>query len=195
MLLIEAQHPEMADALRTGDEIGFIGGEPINPRLHLAMHQIVANQLLADDPSETWLTVHRLAHRGYDWHNIMHMIASLVTEDVYSGPQRSTGQPDPAAYARRLNGLPGDWPPPEPAPQGHSSRHECSHVSDTFMPRPVGTLASCPSSPGTGPPPSTRRNQIVSRSPLRPGGKATAGDAAADGPGSGSWPRYRCCSS
>jgi hypothetical protein len=23
---------------------------------------------------------------------------------------------DPASYARRLNELPGDWPPPEPAP-------------------------------------------------------------------------------
>jgi hypothetical protein len=31
------------------------------------MYQIVANQLLADDPAETWQTVHRLAALGYDW--------------------------------------------------------------------------------------------------------------------------------
>jgi hypothetical protein len=28
--------------------------EPMNPRLHIAMHQIVPNQILEDDPPETW---------------------------------------------------------------------------------------------------------------------------------------------
>jgi hypothetical protein len=32
----------------------------------MAMHQVVANQLLADDPPETWQTVQRLAGLGYD---------------------------------------------------------------------------------------------------------------------------------
>jgi hypothetical protein len=81
-LLIEARHPEFADAVQSSDDV-FIDGEAVNPRLHLAMHEIVANQLLADDPPETWQTVQRLAGLGYDWHNIMHMIAALVTEDVY----------------------------------------------------------------------------------------------------------------
>jgi hypothetical protein len=70
--------------------------------------------LLADDPPETWQTVQRLAGLGYDWHNIMHMIASLVTEDIHRALNEHR-KPDPAGYARRLNGLPGDWPPPEPA--------------------------------------------------------------------------------
>jgi hypothetical protein len=56
--------------------------------------------------------VQRLAGLGYDWHNIMHMIASLVTEDVY-GALTEHRQPDPSAYAQRLSELPGDWPPPE----------------------------------------------------------------------------------
>jgi Domain of unknown function (DUF1841) len=112
-LLFEALHPEFADALE-GDEDVIIDGEPVNPRLHVAMHQVVANQLLADDPPETWQAVQRLAGRGYDWHNIMHMIASLVTEDVY-GVLAEHREPDPADYARRLNELPGDWPPPTPA--------------------------------------------------------------------------------
>ena len=111
--LIEAQHPEFADALR-GDEDVVVDGEPVNPRLHVAMHQIVANQLLADDPPGTWQTVQRLDGLGYDWHNIMHMIASLVSEDVYRSLKEHR-QPDPADYARRLNELPGDWPPPETA--------------------------------------------------------------------------------
>jgi hypothetical protein len=165
--LIEAQHLAFADALRSDEDV-IVDGEPVNPRLHVAMHQVVANQLLSDDPPETWHTVQRLAGMGYDWHNIMHMIASLVTEDVYRALNEHRYH-DPASYARRLNELPGDWPPPEPAPQGHSSRRECSHVSDTFMPRPMGTLASCLSSPSTGWPPSTRGNQFASRSPRPPG--------------------------
>ena len=58
-LLIEALHPEFADALQGDDDV-IIGGEPVNPRLHVAMYQVVANQLLADDPPETWQTVQRL---------------------------------------------------------------------------------------------------------------------------------------
>jgi Domain of unknown function (DUF1841) len=112
-LLIEALHPEFADALQGEDDV-IIDGEPVNPRLHVAMHQVAANQLLANDPPETWQTVQRLAGRGHDWHNIMHMIASLVTEDVY-GVLRENRKPDPAAYTRRLNELPGDWPPTKPA--------------------------------------------------------------------------------
>ena len=111
--LIEAQHLEFADALR-GDGDVIVDGEPVNPRLHVAMHQVVANQLLADDPPDTWQAVQRLAGLGYDWHNIMHMIASLVTEDVYRS-LKEHAQHDPADYARRLNELPGDWPPPEAA--------------------------------------------------------------------------------
>jgi len=112
-LLLEALHPEFAGALE-GDGDVILNGEPVNPRLHVAMHQVVANQLLADAPPETWRTVQRLAGLGYDWHNIMHMIASLVTEDVY-GILKEHSQPDPVGYARRLSGLPGDWPPPGPA--------------------------------------------------------------------------------
>ena len=59
------------------------------------MHQIVANQLLADDPPGTWQTVQRLDGLGYDWHNIMHMITSLVSEDVYRSLKEHR-QPDPA---------------------------------------------------------------------------------------------------
>ncbi len=111
-MLIEALHPEFADALEGDDAVP--GGEPANPRLHVAMHQVVANQLMADEPPETWQTVQRLAGLGYGWHDIMHMIVSLVTEDVY-GALREHRRYDPAAYARRLSELPGDWPPPEPA--------------------------------------------------------------------------------
>jgi hypothetical protein len=109
--LIEAQHTELGDALRRGEEV-TAGGEPFSPGLHIALHQVVANQLLADDPPETWRTVQRLAGLGYDWHNIMHMISALVGEDLHRAATEQRPF-DPADYAQRLNGLPGDWPPPQ----------------------------------------------------------------------------------
>lgn len=108
--LIEAQHAELADALASHEEM-TVAGEPFNPRLHITMHRVVANQLLAGDPPETWRTVRRLAGLGYDWHNIMHMIAALVSADIYRAmTERWTF--DRADFARRLSELPGDWPPP-----------------------------------------------------------------------------------
>ena len=66
---------------------------------------------LAGDPPETWQTVQRLAALGYDWHNIMHMIAAVVSDDVYH-VLKEDRRFDPADYTRRLHELPGDWPPP-----------------------------------------------------------------------------------
>jgi hypothetical protein len=108
--LIEAQHPEWEDALRSDEEM-TVGGEPFSPRLHITLHQVVASQLLAGDPPETWQTVQRLAALGYDWHNIMHMIARVVSDDIYQAMNEHRLF-DPGDYARRLNELPGDWSPP-----------------------------------------------------------------------------------
>jgi hypothetical protein len=110
-LLLEAAHPEFADAIRDHEEL-VVDGEPFNPTLHVTMHHIAARQLLAGEPPETWRTVRRLARLGYDWHAIMHMIAGLVAEDVHRVMAENTPF-DAADYARRLNLLPGDWPPPD----------------------------------------------------------------------------------
>ena len=110
-LLMEARHPGFEDALQYGEEM-IVDGEPFSPRLHVTMHQIVARQLLANDPPETWQTVQRLAQLGYDWHNIMHMIAALIAEDVHR-TMAEHKRFDADDYARRLNALPGDWPPPQ----------------------------------------------------------------------------------
>ncbi len=81
--------------------------EAFSPGLHIAMHQVVADQLLADDPPETWQTVQRLAGLGYDWHNIAHMISALVSDDIHRAMAEAAAvRPDD--YARRLNALPGD---------------------------------------------------------------------------------------
>ena len=81
--LLEAQHLDMEEALKRHEEMPGPDGEPINPTLHVALHGMIANQLLADDPPETWQTVQRLAGLGYDWHNVMHLIMGPVTDAVY----------------------------------------------------------------------------------------------------------------
>ncbi len=109
--LLEAMHAEFEAAFDTDSDV-VADGQPVNPRMHVTLHQVVANQLLSDDPAGTWLAVQRLADLGYDWHNIMHMISALVSDDIYrSATERRRFDPDD--YARRLEALPGDWPSPE----------------------------------------------------------------------------------
>jgi Domain of unknown function (DUF1841) len=110
--LFEAQHLEWADALERHEEVIGPDGEPVNPTLHVTLHGVVANQLLADDPPETWQTAQRLAALGYDWHNVMHLIMGPVTESVWETLAQKRPF-DRADYLRRLAELPGDWPPPE----------------------------------------------------------------------------------
>jgi hypothetical protein len=110
--LLEAQHLEMEEALERHEEMTGPDGEPVNPTLHVTFHQVIANQLLADDPPETWQTVQRLAGLGYDWHNVMHMVMGPVTGAVWE----ATAEKRPfnrADFVRRLRELPGDWPSPE----------------------------------------------------------------------------------
>ena len=103
--LLEAQHLDMEEALKKARAITRPDGEPMNPRLHVSLHVVVANQLLADDPPETWQAVQRLAGLGYDWHNVMHLIMGPVTEAVYGA--LSERQPfDRADYVRQLADCP-----------------------------------------------------------------------------------------
>jgi Domain of unknown function (DUF1841) len=111
-ILMEAVHADWGDAIHSGRLVS-VGDHMTNPRLHVALHQVVANQVLADEPPETWQTVRRMTGLGYDWHNIMHMIAGIVSDNIYGA--LTDGRPfDRADYARRLSELPGNWPPPEP---------------------------------------------------------------------------------
>lgn len=96
-ILMDARHPEFEDALRNHEEM-TVDGEAFNPTLHVTMYHIVDRQLLANNPPQTWRTVQRLAGLGYDWHNIMHMIAALVAEDVHRAMTERTPFDRPADY-------------------------------------------------------------------------------------------------
>jgi hypothetical protein len=105
---ILAEHPELVPAIRDDlDEIEMYG-RTMNPRLHLMMHQIVANQLWDDTPPEVWATAKRLMGLGYKRHDIFHMVGSLVTEDVWY-ILRQDQQFDPNRYIAGLEALPEAW--------------------------------------------------------------------------------------
>ena len=114
--LLEAQHLEWEEALEAHEEVITDSGETVNPTLHVALHGVIANQVLNDEPPETWQTVQRLAGLGYDWHNVMHMVIGPVSAFLQ---QAMTGRPfDRDVYRQQLNELPGDWPPPEEIGRG-----------------------------------------------------------------------------
>jgi hypothetical protein len=106
-LLIEAEHPELREALERDEEI-VLGGEPMNPRLHITMHEIVANQLWDDDPPETWQTAQRLLAEGYERHEVLHMLASVMSTEIWATLARGA-QPDRNRLVAKLDELPASY--------------------------------------------------------------------------------------
>lgn len=107
-LLIEAEHSEFRRALKEGQREIRVGRDIVNPALHIAMHEIVANQLWADDPPEVWATAQRLLADGYDRHEVLHMLASVVAGEVFEIIGHE--QPHDVHRVREaLAALPGEW--------------------------------------------------------------------------------------
>jgi hypothetical protein len=79
-MLIEGEHPEYHDAL-AAPESDTVDG--VNPRLHIAMHQIVANQLWDNEPPEVWQAAKRLSATGMDRHDVLHAIGEVVAEHLF----------------------------------------------------------------------------------------------------------------
>lgn len=82
-IIIEAEHPELKQALDEDiDEVRH-GSAVMSPGLHIAMHEIVTNQLWADTPPEMWETAERLTAAGYARHDVLHMLGSVVSGQVW----------------------------------------------------------------------------------------------------------------
>jgi hypothetical protein len=107
-LLIEAEHPQLVDALERNEEVAVVDGEEVDPRLHLTIHEIIAEQLWEDDPPEAWETAQRLLHAGYERHEIFHMLGSALVPQFWRmlGEGKSTDRDE---YLRALSALPGSW--------------------------------------------------------------------------------------
>jgi hypothetical protein len=119
-ILIEAEHPEYHEALQSEmHEIVGPDGSPMNPRLHVAMHEVVANQLWNGDPPEVWETAERLQGLGYERHEILHMLAGVAGENVWQmlAEKRKF---DADSYRAALAALPESWE--KERPQEGSSR-------------------------------------------------------------------------
>ena len=107
-VVVRHEHPEFEQALNAGRrEIEGSDG-PMNPRLHLKMHEIVATQLWDDSPPEAWDTAARLRDAGYERHEILHMLARPVSEQIW-GALHNERPYDHERHVAALQALPGAW--------------------------------------------------------------------------------------
>jgi hypothetical protein len=107
-LVIQQEHPELEAALDSGlDEID-LGYGPMNPRLHLVMHEVVATQLWDDSPPEVWTTAVRLLKADYERHEVLHMLMRPVSDQVWSTLHDDRPY-DHARHVAALDALPGSW--------------------------------------------------------------------------------------
>lgn len=106
--VIRADHPDLARALRRGENEVLVNGEPMNPRLHFVMHEVVANQLADEDPPEVYRTARRILDAGYGRHEVLHMLASTMSEQIHAVlTDRQTYDPD--RHIAALDALPASW--------------------------------------------------------------------------------------
>jgi hypothetical protein len=106
-MLIEGDHPEYHEALADPTS-GTVDGT--NPRLHLIVHEIVANQLWDDDPPQVWQAARRLLATGRDRHDVLHAIGDVLVTHLH-GLLTGEGDVDLDAYTSELEMLgrtPGD---------------------------------------------------------------------------------------
>ena len=107
-VVISHEHPELNEALKEGHrEIEGTDG-PMNPRLHVKMHEIVATQLWDDSPPEVWDALTRLLDAGYDRHEILHMLARPVSDQVWEVLHEKRPY-DHERHVAALQALPGSW--------------------------------------------------------------------------------------
>ena len=106
-ILIRLAHPDLDDAVGEGKETVDVGGEPMNPRLHLAIHEVVATQIIDDDPPEAFETAQRLVASGRDHHEVLHMLGFVASQRIWDAMQDEV--PSRAEYADALAALPGSF--------------------------------------------------------------------------------------
>jgi len=107
-VVIGHEHPEFEEALSEDRrEIESRGG-PMNPRLHLKLHEVVATQLWDDAPPEVWDTAVRLLDAGYERHEVLHMLARPVSDQIWAALHDERPY-DRERHVAALNALPGTW--------------------------------------------------------------------------------------
>ena len=101
-LLVIGEHPEFHAAF---DDPGFDGEiDGVNPRLHIAIDDIVVTQLWHDDPPQVWRAAQRLLAAGMDRLEIIHRLGGVLTEQLW-GALSDDAPVDHDGYILALDGL------------------------------------------------------------------------------------------
>ncbi len=109
-LLIASEHPRFWQAIEEGEPEVELAGGTVNVELHLAMHEIVAKRVLSDTPKESWETARRLTRRGYRGHDVLHMLGTVASDEVYDALKSGT-TPKEEEIRAALWRLPGEVAP------------------------------------------------------------------------------------
>lgn len=107
-VLIKAEHPEFAEAIDDDHDEVDLEGRAVSPRLHLLMHELVANQIWGDDPPEVWTTAERLTAEGFERHDVLHMLGSVAAGELWH-VVKGQSDVDRGRYVGALDALPGPW--------------------------------------------------------------------------------------
>jgi hypothetical protein len=103
-LLIDAEHQQYRQVLADPFSDELVEG--VNPRLHVALHQVIATQLWEDIPAEVWQAAQRLLAAGYDRHAVLHALAYELGEELNSAlAGQHAPDPEMSAYRDRLRQL------------------------------------------------------------------------------------------
>lgn len=124
-LLIATAHPE----LDIEAETALVDGHEINPRLHLTIHEIVATQIVDDDPPEVWATAQRLRKLGYGRHEVLHMLGAAMTPQLWDALQKQP-EYDFQAHRAALAALPESWERARPGGPARPATRAAHAVDD-----------------------------------------------------------------
>lgn len=105
---IAADHPELRQALNDGLSEVTIDGQPVSIQLHLAMHEVIANPLIDNDPPDVFQTANRLLAAGYDRHETLHLLAAPLARQIHATLADGTAY-DRQQHLATLAALPGSW--------------------------------------------------------------------------------------
>jgi hypothetical protein len=79
------QHPEYSDTWESAavlDPHEEVVQDGANPFGHIAIHQIIANQIANRDPPQTTETLDALMQAGYTRHEAIHAIGAILAQEI-----------------------------------------------------------------------------------------------------------------
>jgi len=80
------QHPEYSDIWERAavlDPYEEVLRDGANPFAHVAIHQMIANQIANREPPQTVETLEALMQAGYTRHEAIHAIGGILADEIY----------------------------------------------------------------------------------------------------------------